>query len=153
MPEEVPTRNPEAVDYPEKNHSATKPIKEGVLGRRKRVVKSWKDAYFVLSSAGFLHEYPDARAPLSAPSVSLFLPNCVVTPVTDPEPGKDRFPTFTVSGRRSTGSGSMRGALGMQHSDVARSYRARSRAEALEWWTEIDKVRGSTAHLIASASR
>lgn len=140
LPEDTPTRNPDAVEYPERDHASTRPIKEGVLERKKRVVKNWKEAYFVLSSAGFLHEYPDSTTSLASPTASLFLPNCVVTQVTNPEAGKDRHATFTISGRQSTASGSVRGTFGMQHSDVARSYRARSYAEALEWWTEIDKV-------------
>lgn len=140
IPDDTPTRSLDVVDYLDNAHASTKPIKEGILERKKRVVKNWKEAYFVLSSAGFLHEYPDSTTPLSSPSASLFLPNCVVTQVTNPEPGKDRHATFTISGRQSTASGSMRGTFGMQHSDVSRSYRARSYAEALEWWTEIAKV-------------
>ncbi|GAA5972512.1 hypothetical protein JCM8115_003146 [Rhodotorula mucilaginosa] len=140
IPDDTPTRSLDVVDYPDNAHASTKPIKEGILERKKRVVKNWKEAYFVLSSAGFLHEYPDSTTPLSSPSASLFLPNCVVTQVTNPEPGKDRHATFTISGRQSTASGSMRGTFGMQHSDVSRSYRARSYAEALEWWTEIAKL-------------
>ncbi|TKA50612.1 hypothetical protein B0A53_06090 [Rhodotorula sp. CCFEE 5036] len=140
IPDDTPTRSLDVVDYPDNAHASTKPIKEGILERKKRVVKNWKEAYFVLSSAGFLHEYPDSTTPLSSPSTSLFLPNCVVTQVMNPEPGKDRHATFTISGRQSTASGSMRGTFGMQHSDVSRSYRARSYAEALEWWTEIAKA-------------
>ncbi|GAA5989545.1 hypothetical protein JCM10908_000525 [Rhodotorula pacifica] len=138
--DDAPTRNPDIVEYPERDHASTRPIKEGILERKKRVVKNWKEAYFVLSSAGFLHEYPDSTTSLASPSASLFLPNCVVTQVTNPEAGKDRHATFTISGRQSTASGSVRGTFGMQHSDVSRSYRARSYAEALEWWTEIDKL-------------
>ncbi|KWU43082.1 hypothetical protein RHOSPDRAFT_35341 [Rhodotorula sp. JG-1b] len=140
IPDDTPTRSLDVVEYPDSAHASTKPIKEGILERKKRVVKNWKEAYFVLSSAGFLHEYPDSTTPLTSPSASLFLPNCVVTQVTNPEPGKDRHATFTISGRQSTASGSVRGTFGMQHSDVSRSYRARSYAEALEWWTEIAKL-------------
>ncbi|KAG0656988.1 hypothetical protein C6P46_006734 [Rhodotorula mucilaginosa] len=89
IPDDTPTRSLDVVDYPDNAHASTKPIKEGILERKKRVVKNWKEAYFVLSSAGFLHEYPDSTTPLSSPSTSLFLPNCVVTQLSKSPNGTD----------------------------------------------------------------
>ncbi|GAA6058101.1 hypothetical protein JCM3770_001113, partial [Rhodotorula araucariae] len=134
VPSTTPARDLDFVDYPERNHPATKPVKEGVLERRKRVVKNWKEAYFVLSPAGYLHEYPTASTPLSSPSTSLFLPNCTITPLTEPslgsKAGRDKPASFSVEGRKS---------FGLHHRETGGSYRARSYAEAQEWWTAISQ--------------
>ncbi|BGP40000.1 hypothetical protein JCM10450v2_003980 [Rhodotorula kratochvilovae] len=159
VPSATPARDPELVDYPERDHPATKPIMEGVLERRKRVVKNWKEAYFVLSPAGYLHEYPSSSTPLSSPSVSLFLPNCTITPLTEPslgsKRGKDKPASFSIEGRKSSLGGTVHGALGLQHRETGRSYRARSYATAQEWWSAISQLTKSaqTAHEGGAAHR
>ncbi|GAA5999014.1 uncharacterized protein JCM10292_003257 [Rhodotorula paludigena] len=160
LPSDTPIRNPDLVDYPERDHPSTKPVKEGMLERKKRFVKNWKEAYFVLSASGYLHEYASSTTPLSSPSISLFLPNCTVSALSPPESGtssrfggsKEKPALFTIEGRKSS-SGSGGGTLKMKHREIGRNYRARSYAEAQEWWNEIEKFTKTSAHAGDGADR
>ncbi|GJN89312.1 hypothetical protein Rhopal_002292-T1 [Rhodotorula paludigena] len=160
LPSQTPIRNPNLIDYPERDHPSTKPVKEGMLERKKRFVKNWKEAYFVLSASGYLHEYTSSTTPLSSPSISLFLPNCTVSALSPPDSGtasrfgvsKEKPVSFTIEGRKSS-SGSGGGTVKMKHREIGRNYRARRYAEAQEWWNEIEKFAKTSAHAGDGADR
>lgn len=86
-------------------------------------------------------------SPLSSPSSSLFLPSCAVSSLSEPslapKGGKDKPATWTIEGRTSAVAGSVRDKIGLQHRETGRSYRARSTAEAGQWWEEIQRVHDS----------
>ncbi|GAA5851232.1 hypothetical protein JCM8547_004175 [Rhodosporidiobolus lusitaniae] len=149
IPPTTPTRSLDLIEYPERDHPATKPIKEGLLERKKRFSKIWKEAFFVLTPAGYLHEYRSSSTPLNQPHLSLFLPACTVHPLTSPSSSKrsgggaERPAEFVIEGKKAPSGGTggtLKGSLGMGSREKGRVYRARSTPEAQGWWSEIEKL-------------
>ncbi|KZP14180.1 hypothetical protein FIBSPDRAFT_959901 [Athelia psychrophila] len=86
-----------AFEYRENDHAALTPLHTGLLSRKKRFGGAWEDRYFVLTRAGWLHQFASAAegaaggagnkhklaggAPGSrgAPARSWFVPGCAVT--------------------------------------------------------------------------
>jgi hypothetical protein len=91
-------------------------------------------AFFVLSPAGYYHEYATPSTPFHLPSLSLHIPMCTVHPL------KTMKPQFTIEGRKA-GSKGLRGSLKIKQREVAWSYRAKGMDIITEWWVELDKVR------------
>ncbi|KAI0258102.1 hypothetical protein BC834DRAFT_913588 [Gloeopeniophorella convolvens] len=54
---ETPLRNPEAIHYPSKEDPSVIAVHTGYLERKKRFTRTYRESYFVLTPAGFLHEY------------------------------------------------------------------------------------------------
>ncbi|GAA5906119.1 hypothetical protein JCM5296_001052 [Sporobolomyces johnsonii] len=155
IPADTPARNLDLLDYPNRDHAATRPVKEGVMERKKRFVKNWKEAYFVLTPSGYLHEYASSSTPFSQPHISLFLPNCTVHPLPAATPtsnGKERGAKFTIEGRKSAGAGTLHGTLKMKHKELGRSYRCRSWEEAKGWRVEIEKLSKASSQPFTASS-
>ncbi|KAL8276516.1 hypothetical protein RQP46_011064 [Phenoliferia psychrophenolica] len=115
----------ESVDYPHKDDVLTGTILEGHLERQKRFVKTWKQAFFVLTPSGNLHEFYAQDGPLNKPAVSLHLPLCTLGPMPSAEPSKNGRPaeaTFTVEGP-----------------DSRNVFRAKSWDELNMWWQAIER--------------
>lgn len=98
-------------------------------------------AFFVLSTAGYLHEYPSSDTSLDKPHLSLYLPHCTLGPMPSAAGNKNGRFKFTLEGRQSATSGTFKGSLKMQHKELGRTYSARSWEELRAWWTELEKVR------------
>ncbi|KAG2017293.1 hypothetical protein CC2G_006812 [Coprinopsis cinerea AmutBmut pab1-1] len=82
---ETPLRDPSLVSYPLKDDPSTIPIHSGHLERRTGgfMGKSWREGYYVLTPAGYLHEFSTSDESLPAGQVpvwSLFLPVCTLGP-------------------------------------------------------------------------
>ncbi|TFK35219.1 hypothetical protein BDQ12DRAFT_688422 [Crucibulum laeve] len=149
---DTPLRDPEAINYPLKDDPSVIPVHMGHLERKKRFTRTYKESYFVLTPAGFLHEYPNsdpATATGTSPSFSLFLPMCTLGPPSAPNAKSHKF---HIEGRKdgmgTTKSGSFRGILGGERSQLAWSFRARSRDEMMEWWNDIRML--CARYLVAS---
>ncbi|GAA6027211.1 hypothetical protein JCM8097_002488 [Rhodosporidiobolus ruineniae] len=157
IPPETPARNLDLLEYPQRDHPATRAVKEGLLERKKRFRGTWKEAYFVLSPAGWLHEYRSSSIPLNQPHISLFLPACTVHALSQPSTAsssggsklfgsssgaKEKPAQFVIEGRRAaTGvAGKARGSLKIKTGVVAYTFRARSYPEAMGWWSDIEKL-------------
>jgi len=132
---DTPLRNPETIEYPSKEDPSVIPLHVGNLERKRRFTRSYREAYFVLTAAGFLHEYETAD-PVEQhnPRFSLFLPSCTLGPPSSPT--TDRSHKFHIEGRKD--------ATGLSHSTSflhrgaqAWTFRARSHDEMLEWWNDI----------------
>ncbi|GAA5931138.1 hypothetical protein JCM1841_002112 [Sporobolomyces salmonicolor] len=155
IPADTRPRNLDLLDYPNRDHASTRPVKEGVMERKKRFVKNWKEAYFVLTPSGYLHEYPSSSTPFSQPHMSLLLPKCTVHPLPSATPtsnGKERSAKFTIEGRKSAGAGTLHGTLKMKHKELGRSYRCRSWEEAKGWWVELEKLSQASSQPFAASS-
>lgn len=139
---ETPLRNPDAIDYPGKNDPSVVPVHVGLLERKKRFTKAYKEAYYVLTPSGYLHEYTSSD-PASAhhPVWSLFLPACTLGPPSSATTAQSH--KFHIEGRKDgtsafgkTPGGSGHSFLGIGKSDTAYTFRARSHDEMMEWWND-----------------
>ncbi|GAA6011999.1 hypothetical protein JCM10207_003454 [Rhodosporidiobolus poonsookiae] len=155
VPAETPARNPDLIEYPQRNDAATRPLKEGLLERKGRFSKTWKEAFFVLTPAGYLHEYRGPASPVATPHISLFLPSCTVHALSSPssrsrlsKSGKEQPAQFVIEGRKASTEGTIKSAFGVKGREVGRVYRARSVVEAQGWHEAVSKLsRASfTAH-------
>ncbi|KAF9522447.1 hypothetical protein CPB83DRAFT_864422 [Crepidotus variabilis] len=152
---ETPLRDPSAINYPLKEDPSVAPVHVGHLERKKRFTRTYSESYYVLTAAGFLHEFSSSDPAVShTPTFSLFLPTCTLGP---PSNTTARAHKFHIEGRKDgTGatkskSGSLKGLLPIGHSGEnakAWSFRARSRDEMMEWWNDIRML--CARYLVAS---
>lgn len=150
---ETPLRNPEHIMYPSKEDPSVVPVHTGLMERKKRFTRSYRESYFVLTPAGFLHEYSSSDPASHAgqtPLFSLFLPACTLGP---PSSVSARSHKFHIEGRKdgqgTTKTGSLKGlgsmVSGRQH---AWSFRARSHEDMMEWWNDVRML--CARYLVAS---
>jgi hypothetical protein len=138
---ETPLRNPEAIDYPGRNDPAVVPVHCGVLERKKRFTKSYKEGFYVLTPAGFLHEYTSSDPNIAThPVWSLFLPACTLGPPSSATTAKSH--KFHIEARKDGTSafgktpGGGRGGRFFGGSE-AYTFRARSHEEMMEVWNDL----------------
>ncbi|CAK5277038.1 unnamed protein product [Mycena citricolor] len=150
---DTPLRNPLTINYPSKEDTSVQAVHTGMLERKKRFTRTYREHYFVLTPAGFLHEYASAD-PLVArePVFSLFLPMCTLGP---PSNASAKSHKFHIEGRKdgsgTTKSGSVRRSLSITRlsgGDHAWSFRSRSREDMMEWWNDIRML--CARYLVAS---
>ncbi|MBW0507408.1 hypothetical protein O181_047123 [Austropuccinia psidii MF-1] len=139
IPEDAPTRDPAKITFPGQDDETTRPVKDGLLERKKRFTKHYKEAYYVLTPSGFLHEHKSSDPVKHAePELSIFLPNCILGP---PAPEGAKTFKWHVEGKKNTSSGhrtgslfKMKNTLHIGKKDIAFSFKARSHAEMTHWW-------------------
>ncbi|KAF8185461.1 hypothetical protein BJ912DRAFT_852759 [Pholiota molesta] len=150
---DTPLRDSDVINYPLKDDASVMPVHRGHLERKKRFTRSWTEGYFVLTPAGFLHEFAssDPSHPSGIqPTFSLFLPNCTLGPASGPRARAHKFHiegTKEGTGVTAQKSGSFKALLGGEGSK-AWSFRARSREEMMEWWNDIRML--CARYLVAS---
>ena len=123
---ETPLRNQEHIEYPGKEDPSVIAVRNGHLERKKRFTRMYRESHFVLTPAGFLHEYAssDPRSHSGAsPMFSLFLPACTLGP---PSLASSTSQEFYI------GTNSLK-----IHLSSAWSFRARSREDMMEWWYDL----------------
>ncbi|KAA8910036.1 hypothetical protein FN846DRAFT_940364 [Sphaerosporella brunnea] len=123
-----PKRTVEGIRFPNENHSSTKPLKEGALQRKGKIMRSYNQAYYVLTPSKYLHEFKDLDHlnREAQPEMSLYLPECAIGALS--KEGK-----FQVSGKD---AGSM---LSTKH-DFA--FKANNYAEGQQWHEAISRCAG-----------
>lgn len=132
---DTPLRNPETIDYPGKEDPSVIPVHQGILERKKRFTKSYKESFYVLTPAGYLHEHSSSdisRHPV--PELSLFLPECTLGA---PSTAAAQTHKFHIEGRKLGGAQSGGFSLGREY---AYTFRARSHDELMEWWNDIKQL-------------
>ncbi|TDL25559.1 hypothetical protein BD410DRAFT_784573 [Rickenella mellea] len=146
---ETPLRNPETILYPSKEDPSVIAVHSGFMERKKRFTRTYREAYYVLTPSGYLHEYsssdPTARI---TPIFSIFLPACTLGPPTAANSTKSyKFHIeLKKDGTGSTKTASIRERLsGGGH---AYSFRARSHDDMMEWWNDIRML--CARYLVAS---
>ncbi|WRT65919.1 uncharacterized protein IL334_002870 [Kwoniella shivajii] len=136
---ETPLRNPEQIDYPGKNDPAVTPVHTGLLERKKRFTKTYKEGFYVLTPAGYLHEYASSDPTTAThPVWSLFLPACTLGPPSSATTAKSH--KFHIEGRKDGTSayGKTPGGRGLfGGSETAFTFRARSHEEMMEVWNDL----------------
>jgi len=148
---DTPLRDPSSITYPLKDDSSVVPVHTGHLERKKRFTRTYTESYFVLTPAGFLHEYTTSDPTVAGgqnPHFSLFLPTCTLGPASSPTAKAHKF---HIEGRKdglgTTKSGSFKGLLGSEGTK-AWSFRARSHDDMMEWWNDIRML--CARYLVAS---
>ncbi|KAF8940205.1 hypothetical protein BGZ47_007829 [Haplosporangium gracile] len=130
FPSDLVDADPEALDYPCKENPYVIPIKTAYLSRQSSVFKNWKDGFFVLTLAGWLHVFSSSKdlGTGSVPERSIYLPTAVLGPHSDPS---QKQHVFSLDGK---------GMGGLLHRDAQIfTVRAHSREEMLDWWGEMAK--------------
>ncbi|KAJ6550854.1 hypothetical protein DFH09DRAFT_1262706 [Mycena vulgaris] len=136
----TPARDPAAVVSPHRADPSVAPVRTGLLERKKRFTRAYRESFFVLTPAGFLHEYASSAADRE-PIFSLFLPMCTLGPPS----------AATAASHKRTGTttrGSIRRSLRLRGGEHAWSFRARSREDMIGWWDDISTL--CARHLVAS---
>ncbi|KIJ51100.1 hypothetical protein M422DRAFT_158921 [Sphaerobolus stellatus SS14] len=143
---DTPLRNPDTIDYPGKEDPSVIPVHVGLMERKKRFTRGYRESYYVLTPAGYLHEFPNSDPKNSlTPTFSLFLPSCTLGPPSSP--GKDKSHKFHIEGKKD-GTGTTRGGSILGRREHAYTFRARSHNEMLEWWNDIRML--AARYLVAS---
>ncbi|KAI0750313.1 hypothetical protein C8Q80DRAFT_1101361 [Daedaleopsis nitida] len=151
---ETPLRDPNVINYPSKDDPSVIPVHTGMLERKKRYTRTYREAYYVLTAAGFLHEYASSDpAVADRPLFSLFLPMCTLGP---PSSASGKSHKFHIEERKDgTGaqhSGSFRGLRDSfrrgKGSGRAWAFRARSHDDMMEWWNDVRML--CARYLVAS---
>ncbi|KAI0050471.1 hypothetical protein FA95DRAFT_1555591 [Auriscalpium vulgare] len=143
---ETPLRNPETIMYPSKEDPSVIPVHTGYLERKKRFTRSYRESYFVLTPAGFLHEYSSSDPTQGhAPLFSLFLPMCTLGPASSPTAKSHKF---HIEGRKDGQGSTKTGSLHIGRSQHAWSFRARSHEDMMEWWNDVRML--CARYLVAS---
>jgi len=136
---DTPLRNPETIDYPGKEDPSVIPVHQGILERKKRFTKTYKESFYVLTPSGYLHEHGSSDATTHPnPELSLFLPNCTLGPI--------RGTKFHIEAAAKNMPGLSKLPLAREHSYT---FRARSEEEVHEWWNDIKQL--SKVYLTSSA--
>ncbi|KAF9231231.1 hypothetical protein BU15DRAFT_68513, partial [Melanogaster broomeanus] len=108
MDPETPLRNPETIMYPSKEDPSVIVVHTGHLERKKRFTRTYREAYYVLTPAGFLHEYASSdpeHIGNHLPVFSLFLPACTLGP---PSSASAKSHKFHIEGKKD-GTGTTKG--------------------------------------------
>ena len=112
------------------------PVRVGVLERKKRYTRRYSESLYVLTPAGFLHEYDTTDPGLiedKTPIFSLFLPACTLGPPSD---ATSKSFKFNVEGRKDS-NGTLAGSLHIKRSTYAWTFKARTRADMDAWWEDM----------------
>ncbi|KAF4570956.1 hypothetical protein EYR36_001775 [Pleurotus pulmonarius] len=150
---ETPLRNPDTIVYPCKDDPIIIPVHTGILERKKRYTRTYRESFYVLTAAGFLHEYGSSDPATiggQSPIFSLFLPACTLGP---PSSSGAKSHKFHIEGRKdgmgAIKTGSLREKMHIgSRSAYAWSFRARSREDMMEWWNDIRML--CARYLVAS---
>ncbi|SGZ22086.1 BQ5605_C022g09427 [Microbotryum silenes-dioicae] len=127
IPPETPLRSPDEVTYVGRDDALTEPVKEGLLDRQSRILKSWKPSFYILTPSGNLLSYANSGANFASPVNSMNLTLCSLGPMPIPDvptKGKALEALFTVQDGEGT-----------KH-----VFRAKSWEELNAWWVELEKV-------------
>lgn len=137
---ETPLRDPELISYPPKSDPSVIPAHTDCLERKKRLTRTYTEGYFVLTPAGFLHEFSlsdPSLHPGQIPSWSLFLPECTRGPASHTRTRVNKVHIErSPDGRGTIKTGSFSG-LSVAEGTKTWSFRARGRDDMMEWWNDI----------------
>lgn len=143
---ETPLRNPDHINYPGKDDPSVLPVHQGILERKKRYTKAYKEGYYVLTPAGYLHEHRSSDITKHAePELSLFLPECTLGA---PSSLHARSHKFHIEGKKGSPLTRKSGSFSLSR-EHAYTFRARSHDELMEWWNDakqLSKVYRACAH-------
>ncbi|KAF9573812.1 hypothetical protein EC968_007883 [Mortierella alpina] len=133
FPSDLVDTNPAEIDYPGKESAFLVPVKTAHMSRLSSVLKHWKDGYFVMTMAGWLHVFASSNEDDTVPERSIYLPTTMLGPYSDPG---FRQHVFSLEGK---------GIGGILHRDGhTLTVRANSKDEMVSWWSELSRRAHST---------
>jgi len=122
---QTPLRNPQKINYPGVREPSTAAIYQGILQRKKKYTKAYKEGYFVLTPSGFLHEFKSSNLTKnSVPELSIFLLECTLGAPSAPNSRSHKF-TITID---------KKGSFNRQQ---AHTLRGKSHVEIMDWWNML----------------
>jgi len=128
-------RTAKSITFPGSDYELTQPVLEGDLLRKGTVIKKYNSAYYVLTPAGFLHEFKSKSFETDPePSWSLDIKTCAIGAHSPPNVGKAKW---TISGKT-------KGVLSSKHDF---QFQATSYDDMLAWWTAIRKFAASSPNV------
>ncbi|KAL9538577.1 hypothetical protein MBANPS3_010827 [Mucor bainieri] len=77
--EQAAFRHPDRLQYPNHSHALLQPIFAARMERKSRVLHHWHEYIYVLTHAGFLHEYRSAASYPAHPDASIYVPHYKVS--------------------------------------------------------------------------
>ncbi|ORY81862.1 hypothetical protein BCR37DRAFT_379754 [Protomyces lactucae-debilis] len=123
----VAKRDVSSIVFAGADHPSTAPVLEGDLMRKGTVMKKYSPAYFVLTKAGFLHEFKSKSIESDPePAWTLDIKDATIGAHSTQTNGKNKF---VVSGKS-------KGLLSSKH-DYA--FQATSYDDMMKWWTALCK--------------
>lgn len=139
----APAKTMDGVSFPNENHRSTKPLIEGSLERKSRgmaALKGYSTGYYVVTPAGYLHEYKDNdnfhKDP--SPEISLYLPDSIIGAVDGQK--------FTIKGKDSSGS-----KLGQKMAISSEfQFKAHTHSDAEQWRSIVASFANSSNSLPTS---
>ncbi|GAB7365303.1 hypothetical protein MBLNU230_g6384t1 [Neophaeotheca triangularis] len=128
-----PKRSVEAITFPNQDHRSTQPLIAGSLERKGKMLKRYETGFFVVTPAGFLHEFKtdDDFAKDPYPEASLYLPDCVVGAVDGQK--------FNIKGKNA--GGGLASKMSFSHEYA---FKAHTGADAQKWHQIVSSVAGGT---------
>lgn len=129
----APNRDIASITFPNQHHSSTKPLIEGSLQRKGKILGRYSTAFYVLTPSKYLHEFENAdehNTKDPEPQMSLYLPECKIGALTAAPDAK-----FTLSGK----DANKNPKLTREHDFV---FKAATHEEAAKWWDVISKASG-----------
>lgn len=132
-----PASQPRSVDsikFANQDHSSTKPVMEGILGRKGKIMRSYNSAYYILTPSKYLHEFKDSNFlnKDQDPEMSLYLPECTIGALSKAPEGK-----FVIAGKD---AGSAMKGLSGKHEYA---FKAGTNAEGQKWYEAISTCAGT----------
>lgn len=99
---ELVDANPDELDYPCKESPYVIPLKTAYLSRQSSVLKNWRDGFFVLTLAGWLHVFSSSKdlGTETTPERSIHLPTAVLGPHSD---SAQKQHVFSLDGKGMSG--------------------------------------------------
>lgn len=149
---ETPLRNPDTIEYPSKDDTAIFPVHIGHMERKKRWTRTYHESYFVLTPAGWLHEYTSSDPAIrTTPVFSVFLPLCTLGPPSSAtHSGSHKFHIEGKANAKANGgrSNSIKASILGRGSAQSWTFRCRSHEDMMEWWNDVRML--CARYLIAS---
>ncbi|KAL3956336.1 hypothetical protein ACCO45_009182 [Purpureocillium lilacinum] len=138
-----PARSVDAIQFPNMDHAATKPLIEGSLERKSRNKLSWgySTGYYVVTPSKFLHEFKDSDDTRAdpKPELSIYLPDAVIG-----APSGDKF-NIKGKDRSKTISSKLTGSAEL-------AFKAHTAADAQKWFKIIQTSPVATSPVARTAS-
>lgn len=75
IPEQAAFRHPDHLQYPNHSHALLQPIFAARMERKSLVLHHWHEYIYVLTHAGFLHEYRNSSNYPARPDTSIYVPH------------------------------------------------------------------------------
>lgn len=138
----APNRDVSAIRFPNEDHTSTRPLIEGTLLRKGKILGRYSNAYYVVTRSKYLHEFADnddfKKDP--EPELSLYLPDCKIGALSAAPDAK-----FTLSGK----DANKNQTFTREHDFV---FKAATHEDGQKWWEVISHACGVRTGEVPDAS-